>query len=150
MSYQKFRNLLTAKGLKVTPQRINVLQSLEELHHPSADEVLSQIRKLNPGVATGTVYNILEQFTQAGLIEKVKTASDIMRYDFISEKHHHLYCTECDSIDDYFDPELDKLIEDYFINNPIEEFNISVVKLQINGQFKIHSNKDNSLIIRKQ
>jgi Fur family transcriptional regulator, peroxide stress response regulator len=149
MQYDDLRKILNEKGLKVTPQRISVLQALESLHHPSADEVLNYIRNSNPGLATGTVYNILEQFTQSGIIEKVKTETDVMRYDIVAEQHHHLYCTECDTIADYFDTELDQMITEYFKNNPIEGFAISGFKLQLNGLFKGHPNKDNSLRINK-
>lgn len=143
-----FKDLLVSKGLKVTPQRMAVLSVLDKLHHPSADEILEKVKQMHPSVATGTVYNILEQYTDKGIVEKVKTARDIMRYDFVAEKHHHLYCTECDTIADYFDAELDALLENYFSKNPIDGFTISNFKLQVNGLFKNHDNKDNSLKIR--
>jgi Fur family peroxide stress response transcriptional regulator len=144
------KDLLVSKGLKVTPQRLAVLGVLEKLHHPSADEVLEKVKQVHPSVATGTVYNILEQYTNKGIIEKVKTARDIMRYDFVAVKHHHLYCTECDTVADYFDPDLDILLENYFAQNPITGFTISDIKLQVNGLFKNHENKDNSLKIRNK
>jgi Fur family peroxide stress response transcriptional regulator len=58
-----------------------------------------------------------------------------MRYDSILEKHHHLYCVESDRIDDYYDPELTLLLEDYFSKKNIPNFTIDDVKLQITGKF---------------
>jgi len=37
-----------------------------------------------------------------------------MRYDAIIKNHHHLYCLKSDRIEDYFDEELDEIIEEYF------------------------------------
>jgi Fur family peroxide stress response transcriptional regulator len=63
-----------------------------------------------------------------------------MRYDAIHEKHHHLYCAESDRIEDYYDPDLDALLEGYFKKKNIPEFNVSEFKLQISGKF--NSGKD--------
>ena len=45
-----------------------------------------------------------------------------MRYDAVMEKHHHLYCSETDRIDDYIDEELNKLIDEYFIKRKFKGF----------------------------
>jgi Fur family peroxide stress response transcriptional regulator len=58
-----------------------------------------------------------------------------MRYDAILEKHHHLYCSESDRIEDYMDDELNKLIENYFEKKNIPDFKIEDIKLQIIGKF---------------
>ncbi len=70
------------------------------------------------------------------LIKKVKTDKDIMRYDAIMEKHHHLYCSETDRIEDYIDDELNKMIDEYFMEKNITGFQIKDIKLQIIGKFK--------------
>lgn len=59
-----------------------------------------------------------------------------MRYDGILEKHHHLYSSESERIEDYFDNDLNALIEDYFSKKKIAGFEIEEVKLQILGRFK--------------
>jgi len=67
---------------------------------------------------------------------KAKSDKDKMRYDAILEKHHHLYCFESDRIEDYFDDELNQIIEDYFEKKKIQSFEIEDIKVQIIGKFK--------------
>jgi Fur family peroxide stress response transcriptional regulator len=61
-----------------------------------------------------------------------------MRYDVEMHHHHHLYCEECDYIENYFDEELDKLLFGYFERKPIPDFNIRDINLQIIGSYKNH------------
>jgi Fur family transcriptional regulator, peroxide stress response regulator len=123
--------------LKVTPQRIAVLEALNTLrNHPTAEKIKEYVVKKNPNIAVGTIYNILETFVEKGLVKKVKTEKDIMRYDAILENHHHLYDEETEVIEDFFDDDLNKILEDYFSRKRIPNFRIKEIKLQINGVFK--------------
>lgn len=124
-------------GLKVTPQRIAVLDAVINLNnHPTAEKVIEYIKSNHPNIATGTVYKTLETLVQCGIIKKVKTDSDIMRYDAITERHHHLYCAESDRIEDFVDPKLDKILEKYLKDKKIPNFQIEDIRLQIIGKFK--------------
>ncbi|MBN2485717.1 MAG: transcriptional repressor [Bacteroidales bacterium] len=125
------------KGLKVTPQRIAVFEAINSLNnHPSADEIIAVIKKHHPNLAVGTVYKTLETFVEKGILKKVKTDKDIMRYDPIQEKHHHLYSNVSERIEDYIDEGLDELIKNYFRTKQIDGFTIEDIKLQISGKFK--------------
>lgn len=130
------RELLSSGGLKITPQRIAVLSALIQMrNHPTADEIIDNIRNEHPNIAVGTIYKILDTLVAKGLIERVKTSRDIMRYDAMLEKHHHIYCAGSDRIDDYFDDELDNLLSDYFSRREIPGFSVEDIKLQILGRF---------------
>lgn len=136
MNVQEIRNKLMANGLKVTPQRIAVLEAVIKLqNHPTAEQIIAHIRQYHPNIATATVYKVLESLTAIGLIKRVKTDKDIMRYDAILEKHHHLYCSETDRIEDFTDENLNHLIENYFAQKKIPDFQIQDIKLQIIGKF---------------
>jgi Fur family peroxide stress response transcriptional regulator len=52
------------------------------------------------------------------------------------EKHHHLYSSESDRIEDYQDDELNDIIQKHFENKEIPGFVIDDIKLQIIGKFK--------------
>lgn len=130
------KDVLQSMGLKITPQRIAVLEAMNSLtDHPTAESIIDYIRRNHPNIAVGTVYKTLETFVEKGIIKKVKTERDVMRYESILEKHHHLYCIESDRIDDYYDPELNDLLEDYFNKKDIPNFKIDDIKLQITGKF---------------
>lgn len=141
----EIRDLISSKGLKVTPQRMRVLEAIYKLNnHPTAESILDYIRKNDPNIGSGTVYKVLETLVENNLIKKVKTEKDVMRYDGILENHHHLYCIQCDYIEDYKNEKLDKLLQDFFKENQVENFNIEDIKVSINGNFIIHKNKNHS------
>lgn len=127
---------LIENGLKITPQRIAVLEAMDNLkNHPSTEGIIEYIRKNHPSIATGTVYKTLELFVEKGIISRVKTEKDVMRYDTVTDKHHHLYCMESNRIEDYHDKELNRLLENYFKNKKIPNFNINEIKIQLSGKF---------------
>jgi Fur family peroxide stress response transcriptional regulator len=131
--------LLNMSGLKVTPQRMAVLNALvNTLHHPTADEIYRVVAASIPGLSVTTVYNILDVFVENGLVHRIKTDADVMRYDAVTKPHHHLYCAETDRVEDYFDPELDQLLKDYFERKKPGGFEISDIRLQITGNFKLN------------
>jgi Fur family peroxide stress response transcriptional regulator len=133
---EKIKNKLAEKGLRITPQRMAILEAIYELNnHPTAENIIEYIRKTHPNIATGTVYKVLETLVASRLIKKVTTDRDIMRYDGIIETHHHLYSSESDTIKDYHDNELDDLIRKYFENKQIDGFEIEEFVVQIKGTF---------------
>ena len=137
MKSRDIRTELTGKGLRVTPQRVAILEAVIKLNnHPTADNILECIKDSHPNIASGTVYKVLETLVLHGLIKKVKTDTDVMRYDAILERHHHLYASESDRIEDYFDANLNDILADYFKSHKIPGFEIKDIKLQIIGRFK--------------
>lgn len=128
---------LNNNGLKITPQRIAVLQTLYKFRkHPTADELFAKVSKTIPGLSNTTIYNTLDTFVKKGLVKKVKTEAGVMRYDAVTEHHHHLYCVVSDRMEDYFDPELDRLLTNYFERKRIKGFNVSDIRLQLMGDFE--------------
>jgi Fur family peroxide stress response transcriptional regulator len=131
-----FKEQLVMKGLKVTPQRLAVLQAIDELHnHPTVEAITEYVRRTHPHVAVGTVYKVLDALVEKELVKRVKTESDSMRYDGILDQHHHLYCAKSDRIEDYADHELDSMLMEYFRKKNIPGFKIEEIKLQIKGHF---------------
>lgn len=136
VSLEDIRNKLSEKRLKVTPQRILILEAVYRLNnHPTADNITAYIHQSNPNIATGTVYSVLDTLVENQLIKKVKTDGDVMRYDGILEPHHHLYCSKSDLIEDYVDRELDELLTEYFKSKKVAGFKIEEIVLQIRGTF---------------
>lgn len=133
---ENIKNILTEKGLKVTPQRMAILEAIYSLNnHPSAENIIDFVKEMHPNIATGTVYKVLNVLVENKIIKKVKTEKDVMRYDGTMENHHHLYCSDCDLIEDYKDEELDKLLKDYFVKKSFSGFKIEDIILQIRGTF---------------
>lgn len=134
---EEIQSRLKERGLKITPQRMAILEAIYALNnHPTAENIIEYIRKAHPSIASGTVYKVLDVLVDNTLIKKVKTEKDIMRYDGILEQHHHLYCSECDLIEDYVDPELDQLLMNYLSKKNFPGFQIDSIALQIKGRFE--------------
>jgi Fur family peroxide stress response transcriptional regulator len=137
ISREIIRNKLIRAGLKVTPQRLIVLEALHALrNHPTTDQIIEYIGRFHSNIAVGTVYHILEAFLDKNLVKKVKSEGEIIRYDPVLEKHHHLYCTDTGEISDYFDDQLDRLLSDYFREKKIPGFKVEDVRVEITGALK--------------
>lgn len=136
MENEEIKTKLTGKGLKVTPQRMFILEAIYTLNnHPTAENIIDYIRSVYPHIAIGTVYKVLNILVENELVKKVKTENDKMRYDANMESHHHLYDKESEVIQDYCDEELDKLLRNYFKKKNIPDFTIEEIVLHINGKF---------------
>ncbi len=131
------REKIAAGNLKVTPQRVAILETLIKMNnHPTADMLYAKLQKKEPNISLGTVYKTLETFAQEGIINKVKSDSGHLRYDAITDRHHHIFCSDTKDITDYFDGELDLLLYDYFKKKNIPGLSIEDVKLHIIGRFQ--------------
>lgn len=133
---RNIRDILTENGLKVTPQRVAVFEAISKMkNHPNAETIIDVIKKKYPNIAIGTVYNTLETFAQKGIINKIKTNGDVMRYDAVLHRHHHLYCADAQRIEDYYDEELNQYITSFIQKKNIPHFTIEDVNVQIVGKF---------------
>ncbi len=136
MDLQVLTGKMKDKGLKVTPQRIAVLEALQASKgHPSAEMIYENVREKNPNIAVATIYKILQTFEKNDIIRRINTGSDIIRYDADMHHHHHLYSSESEKVADYHDEQLNRLLADYFKDKQIPGFRIDEIQLQINGEF---------------
>lgn len=136
MERSEIRDKLIGKKLKVTPQRLAIYEAIVKLNnHPTADDIANTIKLDHPNIAIGTIYKVLDSLVSTGLVKKVNTEKDVMRYDAVLENHHHLYDSGSDRISDYYNDEINELLLEYFRKNKIPDFEIGEIKLQIVGKF---------------
>jgi Fur family transcriptional regulator, peroxide stress response regulator len=133
---KNIRQILTENGLKVTPQRVAVYEAISRLNnHPNAETIIDFIKEKYPNIAIGTVYNTLETFTEKGIINRIKTNGDVMRYDALMHRHHHLYSTDSRRIEDFYDEELNQYLQEFMQKRNIPNFTIEDINVQIVGRF---------------
>ncbi len=97
-------------GVPLTVQRRVVLEALSRrTDHPTADQLLVDVRTRLPGVSRTTVYRVLETLVRLGLAVKTCTPGSAVRFDPRTERHHHLVCLQCDRVIDLHAPSLDAL-----------------------------------------
>jgi len=94
---EKYRDL----GLKLTPQRIAILDYLEgNRSHPSAEDVYRSVLRKFPTMSFATVYNTLETLKRCGRVGELTGDPGKKRFDPDPGPHHHLICTRCRKIVD--------------------------------------------------
>ena len=136
MKKQEIIDILVKKRLKVTPQRIAILEVVNNLkNHPAAENIIASIKKNNPNISIGTIYKTMETFSEKGIIRKMSTEKDITRYETVNRRHHHLYCPRPERIEDFYDEELDKLIVKYLSHKNIPDFKVEDINIQFIGEF---------------
>lgn len=86
------RALLVSHGFKVTKQRLEVLSFLIDAHEPCSIELIAH--KV-PSVNQVTVYRMLKQFADAGIVYQTDFRSGKAYFEFQEHHHHHVVCMSC-------------------------------------------------------
>jgi Fur family peroxide stress response transcriptional regulator len=97
---------LKEKGLKITPQRMAIINALVEnrYEHPGATLIFNEARKTTKRVSLSTVYATLKEFSENGLIRQLEFDRMENRYDVDLSDHVNLICNRCGKIADYSIP----------------------------------------------
>jgi Fur family peroxide stress response transcriptional regulator len=94
----------------MTVQRRVVLEALSKRDdHPTADQVLEDVREDMPSMSRSTVYRVLDTLVRLGLAVKTSHPGAAVRFDPTTERHHHLICLRCEKMVDLHEPQLDAL-----------------------------------------
>ena len=102
---------LKEAGLKITLPRIKILQILEssEVHHVSAEDVYKLLLANGEEIGLATVYRVLTQFEQAGLVVRHNFEGGHSVFEMSSDKHHdHIVCVRCGRVEEFNDAEIEK------------------------------------------
>ncbi|MBN1755877.1 transcriptional repressor [bacterium] len=97
---------LRSKKVKLTPQRIAVLEYLEKVHnHPTVDDIYKAIKKKYPTMSLATVYATLELLKNLGEIQELSIRKRSKAcFELGQKSHHHLLCRNCGKVMDiHFD-----------------------------------------------
>jgi Fur family ferric uptake transcriptional regulator len=95
------RERLAAAGLRVTAQRVAVLESIPPGSHVEVDVVTRAVRDRIGSVSTQAVYDVLRALTTAGLLRRIQPAGKPALYENrVADNHHHLVCRVCGRIAD--------------------------------------------------
>ena len=97
-----FAKQLRLVGLRPTRQRIAIAALLLDgrHRHVSADSLIEEITTAGLQVSSGTVYNTLNQFTDAGLLRRVVVHNEYSLFDTNTDHHHHFYEASNDQLVD--------------------------------------------------
>jgi Fur family ferric uptake transcriptional regulator len=102
---------LKNSGLKATLPRIKVLEVFQKTsqRHMSAEDVYKMLLADGADVGLATVYRVLMQFEQAGLLSRTHFETGKAVFELNEGKHHdHLVCIDCGRVEEFFDAEIEK------------------------------------------
>lgn len=117
-------------GMNVTPQRIAIYRALVESEdHPTPEMLYRTVSKEMPSLSLATIYKTLDALASVGLIRSVSIDSDKRRYDANDAAHHHLVCSACGRIRDYYSNEFDALVP----THPVLGFAPQGISVNITG-----------------
>lgn len=98
-------------GLKATLPRLKILRLFENssVRHLSADDVYKLLIADGEDVGLATVYRVLTQFEQAGVLSRHHFESDKAVYELNQGGHHdHLVCLQCGRVEEFYDEEIER------------------------------------------
>ena len=102
---------LKSMGLKATFPRLKILDLFQkaETRHMTAEDVYRALLGEGMDIGLATVYRVLTQFEQAGLLERHYFESGKAVFELNAGNHHdHLVCLQCGKVEEFYDPEIEK------------------------------------------
>ena len=87
---------LRQHGVKVTAQRLAVMQAVSNQPHGTADDVRHLVRIGIGSVSRQAIYDALGLLTEKGLVRRIQPSHSSARYEArVNDNHHHLICRDC-------------------------------------------------------
>ncbi|MBX3655775.1 MAG: ferric iron uptake transcriptional regulator [Ramlibacter sp.] len=102
---------LKSTGLKATLPRLKILDVFQKggQRHMTAEDVFRVLLDERSDVGLATVYRVLTQFEQAGILSRSHFESGKAVYELNEGQHHdHLVCTSCGRVEEFYDAEIEK------------------------------------------
>ena len=128
---QDIREKFRRSGYTLTSQRRAVLEALREANgHPSAEDIYLIVKKKNPRVALGTVYQALSVLEEIGVVDSKHWSESPTRYDLNLDPHLDIRCVACGSVSEIPGVELGELDESIKGNTP---YNVTRTTIVVEG-----------------
>jgi Fur family ferric uptake transcriptional regulator len=101
---------LKNNGLKATLPRLKILEVFQSgaQRHMTAEDVFRQLLLEHKDIGLATVYRVLTQFEQAGILSRNHFESGKAVYELNEGQHHdHMVCLDCGRVEEFYDPEIE-------------------------------------------
>ncbi|MCM2251795.1 MAG: ferric iron uptake transcriptional regulator [Ramlibacter sp.] len=102
---------LKSTGLKATLPRLKILDVFQKgaQRHMTAEDVFRVLLEERSDIGLATVYRVLTQFEQAGILSRSHFESGKAVYELNEGTHHdHLVCLDCGRVEEFYDAEIEK------------------------------------------
>lgn len=117
-NHERFKEILKQNGLKVTKQRLLVLEALASCpdKHLTAEEIYEIVKVEYPEIGLATIYRTIQLLSELHLVDKINLDDGFVRYEIgkrdgleWGHHHHHLICVTCGKVISF----KDDLLEDF-------------------------------------
>jgi len=114
------------QGLKVTPQRRLIFESLRDgPDHPTADDIYHGVKDVMPDMSLATVYHTLNDLVSMRELVALDLGEGKTRYDICASAHCHLVCLACRNVQDVMrDPDCAQLLPEEAYGYEIERCDV--------------------------
>ena len=120
----EYSSILKRHSLKVTPQRVAIMEYLMNSHsHPTAEMIFNDLIKIYPSMSLATVYKTLDTLKNEALVLEINMGESSNRYDSNTAPHAHFMCFGCTSVMDIKIPSILEKID----SEVSEDYNVRVL-----------------------
>lgn len=99
---EKYIKKLKKKDIRMTSQRYAILKFLAiDGNHPTANDIYEHLRDDFPKMSVATVYNNLNFFQEAGIVQELPFGESSSHFDLTDTRHYHVVCNRCGKVVDF-------------------------------------------------
>ena len=110
-----YTDILKEYKLKVTPQRLAIVEELHSHGHLNIDDLYALIQKKFPTISLATIYKNIHAMIDKIFLSQVKIPNEKSVYELIKEEHAHIICSNCQKI-------VDVQVDTSFLKKEVESF----------------------------
>lgn len=112
-----------------TEQKRIILSALMQADHPTASELYDEIRQANPHLSRATVFRVLGQFADDGVVRRLNLLGSDTRFDARTTPHAHCHCVSCGKVTDVFEGDFVPALG----MSEVEGYKILSAEIEFNG-----------------
>jgi len=96
----KYENLLRGYSLKVTPQRVAIVEDLYKNGHMSIDELYKSVKERFSTISLATIYKNINSMIDVSFVKEIKIPNQKSKYELTKKSHSHIICQKCGKVED--------------------------------------------------
>lgn len=124
-----YMTLLKDYDLKVTPQRVAIVEELYKNGHMNIDDLYKKLLVKFPSISLATIYKNINAMLEKVFLTEVKIPDAKSVYELVKTEHTHLVCSSCGYIEDI-------VLETSFLQEQVSQispFKVSSVNVVLSG-----------------
>jgi len=99
LPFDELMSQIKLRSINLSYPRVKIVEYLaQNQHHPTADQIFTELQKTISTLSKTTVYNTLHMLVAAGLVKMVTIEDNEARYDIVTDHHGHFKCLSCQAV----------------------------------------------------